>query len=151
MTTYTFTRGRTNHERGSAGANNTPALRDYDVQVQTALTSAFDRTALFAAIALARNWESFENLDYDIADLGWHLLYPTASSTFEETVTEVLGSSYSSSEMQVNAAQGRNITPIPWAKISDSSYWFLMSKVEKPLVLWDRQGAEQTMVVDEVG
>lgn len=39
MTTYTFTRGRTNHERGSAGANNTPALRDYDVQMQTALTS----------------------------------------------------------------------------------------------------------------
>lgn len=39
MTTYTFTRGRTNHERGSAGANNTPALRDYDVQVQSALTS----------------------------------------------------------------------------------------------------------------
>lgn len=39
MTTYTFTRGRTNHEHGSAAANNTPALRDYDVQVQTALTS----------------------------------------------------------------------------------------------------------------
>lgn len=39
MTSYTFTRGRTEHEHGSAGANNTPALRDYDVQVQTALTS----------------------------------------------------------------------------------------------------------------
>lgn len=39
MTTYTFTRGRKNKEYGSAGANNTPALRDYDVQVQTALTS----------------------------------------------------------------------------------------------------------------
>lgn len=113
------------------------------------LTSAFDRTALFAAIALARNWESFENVDYDIADLGWNLVYPTLSTTFEETATEVLGSSFSSSEMQVNAAQNRNITPIPWAKITDSTYWFLMSKVEKPLVLWDRQGAEQTMVVDE--
>lgn len=39
MTTYTFTRGRTEHEHGSAAKNNTPALRDYDVQVQTALTS----------------------------------------------------------------------------------------------------------------
>lgn len=39
MTTYTFTRGRTSHEHGAAGANNTPALRDYDVQVQSALTS----------------------------------------------------------------------------------------------------------------
>lgn len=39
MTTYTFARGRTNHEHGAAGANNTPALRAYDVQVQAALTS----------------------------------------------------------------------------------------------------------------
>lgn len=39
MTTYTFTRGRTGHEHGAAGANNTPALRDYDVLAQAALTS----------------------------------------------------------------------------------------------------------------
>lgn len=29
MTTYTFTRGRTEHEHGSAAANNTPALRGF--------------------------------------------------------------------------------------------------------------------------
>lgn len=39
MTSYTFTRGRTEHEHGSAGVLFAPALRDYDVQVQTALTS----------------------------------------------------------------------------------------------------------------
>lgn len=39
MTTYTFTRGRTSHEHGAAGKNNTPAIRDFDVQVQAALTS----------------------------------------------------------------------------------------------------------------
>lgn len=39
MTTYTFTRGRQEHEHGSAGQNNTPAIRDLDAQIQTALTS----------------------------------------------------------------------------------------------------------------
>lgn len=112
------------------------------------LTTAFDRTALFAAIALARNWESYENLDYDIADLGWYLMWPTSNTTFEETVIEVLGSSYSSSEMQVNAAAGRNITPIGWAKFTDSTQWALISKAEKPLVLWDRIQPEETMTVD---
>lgn len=112
------------------------------------LTSAFDRTALFAAISLARNWESYENLDYDLGDMGWHLVYPFASTTFEETVGEVLGSQYSSSEMQGNQALGRNITPIGWAKISDSTYWFLISKVEKPIVVWDRTQPEETMTVD---
>lgn len=112
------------------------------------LTSAFDRTALFAAINLARNWVSYENLDYDIADLGWYLMYPASNTTFEETVTEVLGSQYSSSEMQVNAAQGRNITPISWHKLTDATHWHLMSKAEKALVLWDRIQPEETMTVD---
>lgn len=57
MTTYTFTRGRTNHEHGSAGANNTPALRDYDVQVQTALTSiGTNRTTDAANIATLQGY-----------------------------------------------------------------------------------------------
>lgn len=112
------------------------------------LTSAFDRTALFAALSLATNWESYENLDYDIAELGWYLIWPTSNTTFRETVTEVLGSSYSSSEMQVNAAQGLNITPIGWQKLTDSTHWHLISKAEKPLVLWDRIAPEETMTVD---
>lgn len=112
------------------------------------LTSAFDRTALFAALNLARNWVSYENMDYDITDAGWFLVWPTSSSTFEETVTEVLGSAYSSSEMQTNAAAGRNITPIGWKKLTDATHWHLISKFEKPMVLWDRIQPEQTLDVD---
>jgi hypothetical protein len=114
-------------------------------------TSAFDRTALFTALALAANWESYEGLDYDLSELGWYLVYPGQSATLMETVPEVLGSSVSSSEMQINAAQSRNITPVPWAKIdtTSSADWFLISKVEKPLVFWERQGPMQTLDIDE--
>lgn len=114
-------------------------------------TSAFDRTALFVSLAQAANWHSYEDLDYDLSEMGWYLAYPAQSATLMETVPEVLGSAVSSSEMQLNAAAGWNITPVPWAKIdtAGSANWFLISKVEKPLVFWERQGPQQTLDIDE--
>lgn len=112
------------------------------------LTSAFDRTALFTALALARNWESFENIDYDLADLGWYLMTPV-TATLLETVDETLKSQLSGADMAMNAALGYDITWIPWAKITDATYWFLGSKAEKSLVVWDRLPAEQTLSIDE--
>jgi hypothetical protein len=50
-------------------------------------TSAFDRTALFTALALAANWESYEGLDYDLSELGWYLVYPGQSATPRRAAT----------------------------------------------------------------
>lgn len=116
------------------------------------LTSAFDRDALFAAILLARNWQSYHGLPHDLADLGWYLV---CGPGLEQTVKEVLGSSLSGADMQVNAAMGAyNITPIIWSQVADADNWALVSKAtvaagEGPLLFWERQAPDYQVDIDQ--
>lgn len=113
------------------------------------LTSAFDRTAFFVALALARNWEDYEGVDYDLGDGGWYVLFPNTTAGNEEAVTTVFGSALSSSNMQINAAANYNVTGIGWPKITDSTYWFMVSKMETPLLFWDEDSPEDYTTIDE--
>lgn len=113
------------------------------------LTSAFDRTAFFTALALARNWEDYEGVDYDLGDLGWYLAFPNTTAGNEEAVTTVFGSALSSSNMQINAAGNYNVSGVGWAKITDSTYWFMVSKAETPLIFWEEDAPEDYTTIDE--
>jgi len=113
------------------------------------LASAFDRSSLMAAINLASLWKSYHGQEEDWSGDPMVLVGSPADTTFRETAFEVLGSAVSSDQMQVNAASGYNINSLVWAKLTDSTQWFLVSKLRSPLVYWIRSGAEQNIVVDE--
>lgn len=113
------------------------------------MTSAFDRAAFFTALALARNWEDYEGVDYDLGDMGWYLTYPNTTAGNEETVAQVLGSAVTSSANQLNAAGSYNVTGIGWAKITDATYWFMVSKAESPLIFWEEDAPEDFTTIDE--
>lgn len=112
------------------------------------LTTAFDRTAFFAMLALARAWEDYEGLDYDLGDLGWYLWYNHTTAGMEEDIGEVFGSAVSSSQNQVNMAARYGVTPVGWAKLTDPTQWGMVSKAETPLIFWDEDPAESNTYID---
>lgn len=113
-----------------------------------ALTSAFDRTAYFAAKALARNWVSWHGIPENWSGDGAWIYGSSQDATFEETSTEVFGSQYSSSEMQTNAAQN-GATPIIWEYLTDATRWLYVSKRRSPLIFWIRSGVESNVNIDQ--
>ena len=113
------------------------------------LTSAFDRTALMAALNLASLWKSYHGQEEDWSEDGMVLFGSPLDTTFRETANEVLRSTVSSDQMQVNSALGYDITPMVWAKLDDSTRWGIISKSRTPLIYWIRSGAEQSIAVDE--
>jgi hypothetical protein len=119
------------------------ALRD------SKLTSSFDRTAYMAAVNLASLWQSYHNLDEDWSADPKILFASPQATTFREDAFEVFGSALSGSDMQANAAASFRPEVNIWAKLTDSTQWFVMSKLRKPLVFWIRKGAESTTKIDE--
>lgn len=111
------------------------------------LTSALDLAGIFAAIQLARQWVDYDGAPYDLADGGWYLVFPTQGG-LEQTVAQALGSQYTSDQMQVNTASSYGITGVPWNKITDPTYWFMVSKTIMPLQFWERQTPEDTVEID---
>lgn len=112
------------------------------------LTSALDLAAVFAAITLARNWEDYDGGDLDLAEGGWNLFHPTTAG-LEQTAAQVLGSQYTSDQLQVNTAGSYGITAIPWAKLSDTNDWHMTSKVVKPVCVWEASPPEDETAVDQ--
>lgn len=88
-------------------------------------TSALDRTAFMAAIQSYRNWVSYAGVSMDLVEAGFWLVIPPG---LEETAVEILGSQYSSNQMQVNAAGSYNTSMLVWPFLTDTNNWFLMSK-----------------------
>lgn len=113
------------------------------------LGSAFDRTAFMAAVNLASVWKSYHNHEFDFSNDGFYFLGSPTDSTLRESVHEVFSSIYSSSQMQSNAANGYNTTPIIWSRLTSSTRWFLVSKLHKPLNFWIREGAEENLAIDQ--
>ena len=113
------------------------------------MTSAFDRTAYMAAINLASLWASYHNMDEDWSGDPKVLYGSPQDTTFREVAAEVFGSSVSSDQMQVNAAASYRPQVVTWAKLTDSTQWFLLSTLRKPLVFWIRSGATQNTVIDD--
>lgn len=114
----------------------------------TKLSSACDLAAIFAAIALARAYKDYDGGDFDIAEGGWYLFHPI-SGTLEQTVAQALGSAVTSDQMQINPVGKYGITQIPWAKVTTSTHWGMVSKTWKPLFFWELLAAEDSIDIDE--
>lgn len=112
-------------------------------------TSAFDRTAWMANLALARLWVSYHNQEEDWSGDPLALFGSAADTTFDEATFEVFNSTYSSSQMQSNAAARRVPQIVIWPKLTDSTQWFTISTLRKPLVFWIRAGADRRTTIDE--
>lgn len=102
-------------------------------------TSALDRTAFMNAIQSYRNWVSYSGVSMDLVEAGFWLLIPPG---LEETAVEILGSQYSSNQMQVNAAGAYNTTTVVWPFLTDSNNWFLMSKSTKLFGFFERSAPD---------
>lgn len=113
------------------------------------LTSAFDRTAYMAAVNLASLWQSYHNMEEDWSADQCVLFGSPQDTTFREVAFEVFGSAYSSDQMQANAAAAYRPDVVLWSKLTDSTRWWLVSTLRKPLVYWTRAGAETSTTIDE--
>lgn len=112
------------------------------------LATACDLAAIFAAMALARQWVDYDGGDYDLADGGWHLFHPVVAG-LEQQVAQALGSQYTSDQLQVNTAGMFGISQIVWAKLTTATQWSLASKVRRPLCFWEHVAPEDSIDVDE--
>jgi hypothetical protein len=112
------------------------------------LSSAPDLAGIFAAHTLARNWVDYDDSPYDLADLGWNIIHPTASG-LEQMIGQAIGSQVTSDQNQVNLAGSYNLTQIPYSRITDATHAHMWSKAVKPGVFWERDGVEETMDADE--
>ena len=112
-------------------------------------TSAFDRTAWMADINLASLWVSYHNLDEDWSSDPMVMYGSPQDTTLRETAAEVFGSALSSDQMQVNAAASYRPQVVIWPKLTDSTQWYMISKLRKPLVFWIRAGADSRTTIDE--
>lgn len=112
------------------------------------IASGLDLGAIFAAMLLARQWVDYDGGDFDLAEGGWHLMFPNVAG-LEQTVGQALGSAYTSDQLQVNTSGMFGITAFPWAKITTATHWALQSKVQRTLGIWDHVRAEDNVTVDE--
>lgn len=113
------------------------------------LASAFDRSALMAALNLASLWTSYHGQEEDFSMDDFVFLGSPQDTSLRETFVEVTRSSVSSSQNQTNAAADYRITPLIWQRLTDSQRWALVSRQRTPLVYWIREPAEQTLTVAE--
>lgn len=111
------------------------------------LASAFDRSAAMAAFALAGLWKSYHGQEEDFSGDEFKFFGSAEDATLYETFREVFGSSVSSSQMQVNAAQDFRVDPrgLIWQRLTNTGRWGIISKSRTPLVYWIREPAENTV------
>lgn len=112
------------------------------------LSSGCDLPAIFAAMALARQWVDYDGGRFDIAQGGWHLFHPVVAG-LEQVVAQGLGSAVTSDQNQKNTVGLFGITQQVWAEITNATHWALVSKVHKPLGMWELLAPEDSIDVDE--
>lgn len=135
----------------------------------TKLTSALDSSALMAAVKLARNFKSFDGSPYDLTAGGFYLVVPPS---LEEAAHQAIRSSFvlsqpvekgtANNQFQPPAAQGLNnvagnfynpvdiiVSPHFESHTAGGNDWFIVSKVESPLVFWERLAPEIRVTQDE--
>lgn len=102
-------------------------------------SSALDRTSFMSAVKSYRKWVSYQDIPMDLTPFGFYLVVPP---DLEETAVQIVGSPYSSNQMQTNVASTYNTTVVVWPHLTSTTDWFLMSKAEKPLGYWQRTAPE---------
>lgn len=125
----------------------------------TKLTSALDSSSLMAAVKLARQFRSFDGSPYDLTAGGFYLVVPPS---LEEAAHQAIRSTYTLTNATDTAAQGLNnvagsfysqadiiVSPHFENHIAGGNDWFIVSKVESPLVFWERLAPEIRVTQDE--
>ena len=113
------------------------------------MTTALDRTALFAAITKMARFPNFQGQYTNFADTGLTLI---VSPENRESAVEIVGSRLSGSDMQMNAVLGMDIDVVSSPLVgSDDNDWFLFTKrtFESPLNLWNRSAPYFTVTEDQ--
>ena len=118
-------------------------------------TSALDRSAFLAAIQNYRSWQNYQSQPYDLTMGGFVLVVPPA---LEETAKQIIRSPYtlttvtttgSPSQGEANVAGDYGTEVVVSPHLTDANDWFLMSKLERTLKVWERFSPSLSTVVDE--
>jgi|GEM_PF-2051172 len=110
------------------------------------LTSALDTTAIMAGIRTFRKWVDYQGLPFDVVAMGgFYLVIPP---DLEEAVGQALGSSVTSSAMQLNMAGSYDIDVRINPFLTDTNNAFLVSKSMTPLIFWERSAVDLVVDVD---
>lgn len=117
--------------------------------------SALDRTSFMAAITAYRMWQNYQSQPFDLTAGGFCLVVPPS---LEETAKQVVGSPFaltsvttsgSPSQGEVNIAGSYNTDVIVSPHLTDTNNWFLMSKLERTIKVWERFSPSISTTIDE--
>lgn len=111
------------------------------------ITSAIDATGFMAAIQLYRDWVSYEEINYNLAELPKRLIIDPAKET---AAVQALGSQYTSSQLQVNVAGSYQTNlSIESGCFTDSDDWLLLVPSESPLQFWELESPRYESFYDQ--
>ena len=117
--------------------------------------SALDRSAFMAAITAYRNWTNYQSQPFDLTSGGFCLVVPPA---LEETAKQIVRSPFalttvdtsgSASQGETNIAGDYGTEVIVSPHLTDTNNWFLMSKLERTIKVWERFSPSIATNVDE--
>jgi hypothetical protein len=120
------------------------------------MTSALDSSALNAARKLAREWQAFDGSPYDLTAAGFWIIVPPA---LEEAAHAAVSSPYTLTTVETSGSPSQGLSNAAQAWFSpsdivvsshlvDANDWFLVSKAESPLVMWERLKPELRITTD---
>ena len=118
-------------------------------------SSALDRSAFMAAIQAYRDWTNYQSQVYDLTSGGFCLVVPPA---LEETAKQIVRSPFALTTVTTSGApaQGEsniagdyNTEVIVAPHLTDANNWFLMSKLERTIKIWERFAPAMSTTIDE--
>ena len=118
-------------------------------------SSALDRSAFMGAIQAYRDWTNYQSQPYDLTAGGFCLVVPPA---LEETAKQIVRSPFALTTITTTGAPAQGETNIAGdygtevvvsPHLTDANNWFLMSKLERTIKIWERFSPSIATTVDE--
>lgn len=118
-------------------------------------SSALDRSAFMSAIQNYRSWVNYQDQPYDLTAGGFCLVVPPA---LEETAKQIVRSPFALTTVasagapaqgETNIAGDYGTEVIVSPHLTDSNNWFLMSKLERTIKVWERFAPSIATTIDE--
>ena len=107
-------------------------------------SSALDRSAFMSAIQAYRDWTNYQSQPYDLTSGGFCLVVPPA---LEETAKQIVRSPFALTTITTTGAPAQGETNVAGdygtevivsPHLTDANNWFLMSKLERTVKVWER-------------
>lgn len=113
-------------------------------------TSALDRAAFLTACQAMSTWKNYQTQNYDLGGPNIPKVL-VCHTSLRDTAHQILFSSVSSDQMQVNTAGLYNTRLVSTSLLSDSNDWFIIvdPMVEQPITFWDRARPEFRTLIDD--